>query len=321
MTEISVGALGFLLSLADFQDSATTADMLMERTDAESEKLVAAGLFSPGPNRTMIDVELSNGDGAALVEDDPVTGGFRYLHPEDGYIPLSPERLRTWRLNPPKLATLIAQLLGMPASFRPTPLVEGLLWDLGTPRLGRRKGIPVLFGVRLGESDVRTQVRRELELRQGAPLALVMTSGQSIASDITLPTVLNIVPVLDVLDKGASVTKTSPVVLNLARLAALANPRHAHADAIGGTVQCSPDGAWLRIGDQEYTFSRKQRTVIRLLYEAWERREEWVGEDWVLAEAEYDSKRLQDAFKTHPHWREVIEAKAGRCRLRVPEDS
>lgn len=192
--EISVGSLGFLLSLADYGTPGTTADMLAERTGAEGERLVAEGLFSPGPNRTMIDVELSVGEGAALIEDDPASGGFRYLHPEDGYLPLAPWRLRTWRLDLPRLAALITHLLGMPASFRPTPLVDGLLWDLGSPRLGK-KNIPVLFGVRLGESEVRTQMRRELDLRRGAPPALVLTSGRAVASDVTFPTVSRIEPV------------------------------------------------------------------------------------------------------------------------------
>ena len=161
MTGGTPGSLAFILSLADCRNPGTTADMLVERVGAEGDRLVAAGLFLPGPNRTMIDVELSNGDGCARIEDDLATGGFRYLHPEDGYISLAPSRLRTWRLDLSRLAMLVARLLGMPASFRPTPLVDGLLWDLGTPRLGR-KNIPVLFGVRLGEADVRAQVRGEL---------------------------------------------------------------------------------------------------------------------------------------------------------------
>ena len=207
----------------------------------------------------------------------------------------------------------------MPSSFRPVPVVQGLLWDLGTPRLGR-KTIPVLFAVRLGETEVRERVRRELGLRRGAPPALVLTSGWSIAADMTLPTVSRIVPVLDGLDKRVSVAKTSPAVLDLARLGALADPRPDYAGAVGGPVQCNADGSWIRIGDQEYTFTRRQPTIIRLLYDAYERGEAWVGEAWVLAQADYDSKRLLDAFRTHPNWREAVEVDNGHCRLRVPDD-
>jgi hypothetical protein len=318
MKGISVASLRLLMSLADFADPNTSADMLAEQTGAEAEALVAAGLFSLGPRLKIVDVQLSCDSTIALVETDFEGNGYCYLHPEDGYIPLPPERLRTWNLNLPRLAALIAHLLGMPASFRPVPLVDGLLWDLGTPRLGR-KTIPVLFGLRLGEIAVREQIRRELGLHRGAPPALVLASGWSVTSDITLPTVSRIVPVVDVLNKQVSVAKISPALLDLARLGALADPRPDYAEAVGGPVQCGPDGAWLRIGSRHYTFSRKQPAIIRLLYDAWKRGDEWVGEAWVLAQAEYDSKRLHDAFKTHPQWRDVIEVQDGRCRLRVEE--
>ncbi len=318
MKEVSVASLRLLMSLADYANPNTTADMLAEQTGAQAEALVTTGLFSPGPKLEMILVQLSCDSTTAMVEIDFEGTGYCYLHPEDGYIPLPPERLRTWNLELSRLAALIARLLGMPASFRPVPLVEGLLWDLGTPRLGR-KIIPVLFCLRLGEVGVREQVRRELALRRGSPPALVLTSGWSIASDMTLPRVSRIVPVLDALDKQVSVAKSSLAVLDLVRLGALADPRPLYVDAVGGPMQCSPDGAWLRIGSRQYTFTRKQPAIIRLLYDAWERGDEWVGETWVLAQAEYDSKRLHDAFKTHPHWREVIKVEGGLCRLRSDE--
>lgn len=316
MKEIPVDSLRLLMSLADYANPNTTADMLAERTGAVAEALVAAGLFLPGPKLEMIHVQLSCDSTTAMVETDFEGTGYCYLHPEDGYVPLPPERLRSWNLNLPRLVALLAHLVGMPPSFRPVPLVEGLLWDLGTPRLGR-KAIPVLFAVRLGEIAVRERIRRELGLRRGAPPALVLTSGWSIASDMTLPTVSGIVPVVDALDKQVSVAKTSAAVLDLARLGAMADPRPDYAEAMGGPVQCSPDGAWIRIHDRQFTFRRKQAQIVRILYEAWDRGDEWLREETVLAEAEYDSKRLQDAFKRNAHWREMIEVEDGRCRLRV----
>ncbi|CAA7615778.1 hypothetical protein [Magnetospirillum sp. UT-4] len=320
MTGISLGSLAFILSLADYRDPGTTADMLVERAGAEGEQLTAAGVLSPGPNRTMIDVELSAGDGSARIEDDPVGGGFRYFHPEDGYISLAPSSLRTWRLDLSRLAALVAHLLGMPASFRPTQLVDGLLWDLGTPRLGK-KNIPVLFAVRLGEAEVRARVRGELDLRRGKPPALVLTSGRTVADDITLPTVSRIVPVLDALDKRMSAVKTLPAALDLSRLAVFADPRPAVATGASGPVQCNSDGTWIRIHGREFTFRRKQARIVRILFDAWERGDEWFGEETVLAEAEYDSKRLQDAFKGNRDWQDVIEVQAGRCRLRIDDPS
>lgn len=318
MKGISVASLRLLMSLADFADPNTSADMLAEQTGAEAKALVGTGLFSPGPRLEMVDVQLSCDSTIAMVETDFEGGGYCYLHPEDGYVLLPPERLRTWNLNLPRLAALLAHLLGMPASFRPVPLVEGLLWDLGTPRLGR-KSIPVLFAARLGEIGVREQIRRELGLRRGTQPALVLASGWGIAVDMILPTVSRIVPVVDALDKQVSVGKASPAVLDLARLAALVDSRPLYAEAVGSPVQCGPDGAWIRIHDRQFTFRRKQAQIVRILYEAWDRGDEWLREETVLAEAEYDSRRLQDVFKDNPHWRDVIKVQGGRCRLRVME--
>ncbi len=88
-------------------------------------------------------------------------------------------------------------------------------------------------------------------------------------------------------------------------------------------VDCSPDGSWLRVHERRYFFRGKKKRLIRLLYEAWARGDEWVGEEWILAEAEYDSGRLEDVFKDkRPEkrnvWREYIEMHDGRVRLKVP---
>jgi len=325
LTEITVGSLSFLFSLAEGRDPRTTADMLTERTGTEGKDLIASGLFVPGPNRTMMDVELSNGDGVALVEDDPDTGGFRYFHPEDGYILLEPERLRTWRLNLTQLALLVARMLDMPGSFRPTELVDSLLWDLGTPRLGARKGLPVLFGVRLGEPEVRAAMKTELHLRRGTRSALMFTPARSVAEDLTFPAVLRIVPLTDVLDRRQSTSRMSPATLDRDRLGALADPRPTHADAVSAPVQCSPDGAWLRIDGRELSVRGKKKTVLRLLFEAWENSNEWAGEEWLLGQAEYDSKRMEDVFKDkrpekRNEWKHFIEVHDGKVRLKVPEN-
>ena len=324
MTDITVGSLSFLLSLAEGVVPGTTADMLAERTGADGQRLVSAGMFQPGPNRTMIDVELSNGDGVAMIEDDPTTKGFRCFHPEDGYISLEPERLRTWRLSLPELALQIARMLGMPSSFRPKELVDDLLWDLGTPRLGTRKGLPILFGVRLAEPEVRSALKKELALRQGTQSALMLSSAPIVAEDIVLPKIMRVVPVLDIFDRQQPGAKTSVAVLDRNRLGALAVPRPTHADKIGAPVQCSPDGAWLRIHSLEFTFRGRKKRLIRLLFEARESGSEWVGEEWLLAEADYDSKRIEDVFKDRrpdkrKAWRQYIDVHDGMVRLNIPD--
>lgn len=307
---ISVGAFRFLLDLMENGRGRTTAGMLDEVLGAEGRDVVGQGLLVPGPNRTAIDVPLADGDTVAPVMVDAETGAAHYFHPELGFCDCSPGRLRTWVVESRRLVGLIAQLLGMPASFRPVPLVEELLWDLGAPRLGR-KNVPVLFGIRLGEADMRERIRQELHLRRGAEAALLLTAGRGVARDLTFPTVSKVVPIREVMDRHGG------MALDLARLGALADLRHGYAEAAKRPVVCSADGSWISIHGREYTFRRKQAQIVRILYEAWNRGEEWLREEIVLAEAEYDSRRLLDAFKKNEVWREVIEVVDGRCRLRL----
>jgi hypothetical protein len=96
----------------------------------------------------------------------------------------------------------------------------------------------------------------------------------------------------------------------------------ARAPAARKPVTCADDGSWLRIHGREYKFSRGKKAVIRMLFEAWERGEEWVPLSDLLAGYEAGT-RLQDVFKDarehrKDEWREFIEIHDGRARLIVP---
>jgi hypothetical protein len=213
---------------------------------------------------------------------------------------------------------LVCRLLGLPSTRKPIPLVDGHLWDLGAPRLGRRTGIPVLFARRLVASDVRASLYPELKLRLGTKPSLLLTSARWVPDDLTLPAVSRIVPVETVLTRGSHNAE-----LDLDRLAAMSEPRSAEDTREVSPVDCSPDGSWLRIHERQYLFRGKKKRLIRLLYEARARGTEWVGEAWLLAEAEYDSDRIEDVFKDRrPEkrnaWKEYIETHDGQVRLKVP---
>jgi hypothetical protein len=192
-----------------------------------------------------------------------------------------------------------------------------VLWNLGTPRLGRRTGIPVLFARRLASSDVRAALRPELELRLGNRPALLMTSSRWVPGDVLLPGISRIVPAARVMQRSKTLAE-----LDTERLAAFADPRPALEARAGLPVECTEDGSWLRIRGQEYTFRGKKKRLIRLLYEACARGDPWVGVKWLLAEADYDTKRIEDVFKDkradkRNHWKHLIEVNGGMCRLRI----
>jgi hypothetical protein len=67
----------------------------------------------------------------------------------------------------------------------------------------------------------------------------------------------------------------------------------------------SPDFASIRVGQDTYTFTPKQRPVIAVLWSAWEHATCWVGHAHLQEAAETDG-RIVDLFKGHPAWGKLI---------------
>ena len=206
------------MSLADFQGASTTSEMLSRKIGGDGDSLVKAGILVPGQNQTEIHMETSDGDILAQVEDDPNTGGFRCFHPEDGYMPILSERLKTWRLDLGNLAIFISHLNGMPKTFRPTELVKDLLWDIGNPRSQVSDEASVLLGVRTSESAVRQAIRQEIIRYRGRHFPLMVTSGQRLPADISIQTIAAIVPVLDLIKKRPLGIKVWEAAIDQGRL-------------------------------------------------------------------------------------------------------
>ena len=72
---------------------------------------------------------------------------------------------------------------------------------------------------------------------------------------------------------------------------------------------------------ERYYFSRKQKLVVRRLWEAWESGRPEVDQSALLRAADSDSLRLVDLFRSHPAWNTLI-VKAGPTlyRLAVPDE-
>src|SRR5262249_52852577 len=70
---------------------------------------------------------------------------------------------------------------------------------------------------------------------------------------------------------------------------------------------------------KEYRFTPTQAHCVKVLWEAWQNGTPDVGQETILEEAGSDSKRLQDLFKNHKTWRELITTvQKGSYRLNVP---
>ena len=300
--------------MAESDPPRATAEVVAEEIGNDQAEAAALGLLFPGRNLNSIAAGLGDEVLRPVLEVDDTTGTAACFHPDVGFVSVPAEAMRTWQLDTTRLVVFISRLLGLPASFRPIPLVDGLLWDLGTPRLDRAV-TPVLFARRLADEMVRGRLRHELELHVGKKPSLLMTLDRRVAADLVLPAVSVVVSLADAVDRTADT-----VSLDLRRLAALARRQHATAPSRPDRpVDCETDGHWLKIHGKTYKFRGTQARIVRRLYEAWAAGEEWLREQDVLEEAESRSTRISEAFKGKPDWKEAIEVSGGSCRLRVAE--
>lgn len=317
MADLSARAFRFLLDLAESEPPVAAASIVVEEIGDELAAAIALGLLVPGSNRAGVTAGPGDAELRPILAFDGAAGALTCFHPDVGFVTVSTETLRTWRVGTAKLAEFVGRLLGLPASFRPATLVDGLLWDLGTPRLGRA-GMPVLLARRLADEAARCRIRHELELHLGKKPSLLLTSGRRAAADLVLPAVSAVVPVVVAMDRTGGA-----VHLDLPRLAALAGQRQAAAPSRPDLpVECEPDGHWLKINGKTYTFrGDTQARIIRRLYEAWAAGQEWVRVQDVLEDAESRSTKIAEAFKGKKEWAEVIEVRDGNCRLRISQST
>ena len=315
MADFPLKAYRFLLALTEMEPPRSPNRIVEECMGPSAELAKASRLLVPGPTLDGVPAYPGDMELRPILEEDEEAGTVTCFHPGDGFVAVPQEYRRTWCVDTDQLATIVARQLGLPTSFRPTVLMAGLLWDLGTPRLGQGNH-PVLFARRLADEAARSRMRAELDLRLGQKPALLLTTAGHVAADLKLPTISKIVPVTAVLDRTSSVARLD--LLRLAAMAGLARPQ-----ALGSTspVECVENGRLIKIHGNIYRFQGKQAEVIRRLYEAWCNGVELIGEQEILEGVGSDSLKLRQLFRKSEKFSEVIDVKGGLCRLHVGGDS
>ena len=83
-------------------------------------------------------------------------------------------------------------------------------------------------------------------------------------------------------------------------------------------IQFAPDYRQARIGQNGYPFTPKQADAIRAMYEAWRSGTARLSQQYILAAAESDQKRLAHLFRGHPAWGTLIKGDGkGNYRLDI----
>jgi hypothetical protein len=86
-------------------------------------------------------------------------------------------------------------------------------------------------------------------------------------------------------------------------------------------IDCSDDGSWIRVGNQEYLFSGLlQKTAIRRLFEALQEGSPRLAMQTLLEEIESRSRHISQVFSgADPKWRDIIGYGKGHVWLKVDE--
>jgi hypothetical protein len=162
----------------------------------------------------------------------------------------------------------VTEKLDRPSSRPAYPLIDGVLWEIGEVRVGRRPArVPLWCARRLGDPAVRRQVADAARARPHNRLRVVLASTRPARlTDVTIPGAI-VVALRDV-HAAPDRLAVSPDLLD-ARL------RGAPADEGGRPLVLSPDGRQLRIHDHPpIAFkSDAQIAAIRKLVEAFYRGE------------------------------------------------
>lgn len=310
VTSISRDAFNLLLRVIAQPRAVIDNAQITERDDGPI--LVDHKLLSPFTNQAE-SIEIDGEDRELIWDSSSQT--YRYFSPSVGWVDVPDICTKSYRVNFNIFLAMVLQWLGMSAHVTPRALVPELCWDLGEIWISRRR-VSVLFLRRAGLSETLTKARTALLSFPRRGSSLILTDkrpseyGPDLPGNPVLVSLLDIFPPdMDVLDgiDADSLASLIGVAPNTVR---------------GWTpVECSEDGARLRIHDQRYHFSGlTHKRIIRLLYEAWERGDSRLRTSYVLSEAESRSRTISQAFSgCKEDWKAAIGYGDGDCWLKVED--
>lgn len=191
---------------------------------------------------------------------------------------------------------------------RPSPLIDGFVWDVGTIRLtGAKSPVPVWFARRLADPAVWTQLDALLERRPPEEVRVIITSTPGDRIPIT-PNKRNvIVGVADVLGTPGKLA-ISPQSLGARVFPGQVQRRF----PIDHSEECGL--VWHR--GETLTFGGdKQRRLLQILFAAYWSKSPVLRIAAVLEEAGYGSQvnTLKKAFGRRNDWQRFIRFDDGNC--------
>lgn len=257
---------------------AEAVDLLLELLELCEPLLSgAAAEFRPGPARRLMAAALlvphDHETGAASLadhDDVPVSliwsdqdAALAYFSPPVGLVPVPHHRLLRHRVDIAAVLAAVTSEMDLPRRHPPHALVDGMLWELGDVRIGKRPArIPLWFARRLSDPAVERKIADAARARpHNRQRAILTSTSPARIRDIAIPGAA-VVSLRDVLTAPGDLS-VNPDILD-ARLRGV-------PPITKGPLTLSPDRTKLSIngGDPILFRSEAQKDAIQKLVDAY----------------------------------------------------
>lgn len=309
----------------------TAVDLLLQAMETRAGKVQVATLRQVAPRAAdkLLDARLLVATGRIPVvaamdgyEDEPIPaewcperGQYGYRDSVGRWITVEAGEIAACTVDYPLAFARMLVAFERAGPSRPSPLIDGFVWDVGTIRLtGAKSPVPVWFARRLADPAVWTKLDALLERRPPEEVRVILTSTTGDRIPVTNHKRNIFMSVADVL-RAPGRLAISPQVLG-ARIFPGQRQRRFPIDH-------SEDCGIVWFHDKEYWFrGPKHRQILSMLFEAY-----WAGRP-VLRTSEVlqggdhvhrDTKvtTLGRAFSGRSDWRDFIREAEGNCWIEV----
>ena len=309
----------------------TAVDLLFQTMETRAGKVQVATLRQVAPRAAdkLLEARLLVATGRIPVvaamdayEDEPIPaewcperGQYGYRDSVGRWITVEAAEIAACTVDYPLAFARMLVAFERAGPSRPSSLIDGFVWDVGTIRLtGTKSPVPVWFARRLSDPAVWTRLDALLEHRPPEEVRVILTSTQSDRIPVTNHKRNILMSVADVL-RAPGKLSISPQVLG-ARIFPGQRQRRFPIDH-------SEDCGIVWFHDKEYRFrGPKHRQILSMLFEAY-----WAGRP-VLRTSEVlqggdhvhrDTKvtTLGRAFSGRSDWRDFIREADGNCWIDV----
>jgi len=304
-------------------------DLLLLVMETRAAKVQAATLRQVAPRATdqLLGIKLLVASGHIPVitamddfEDEPIPAEWCAERRQYGYhnnvgrwVSVDADELAALAVDYQLLFTKMLISFERAAAARPTSLIDGIVWDLGTIRLtGAKSPVPVWFVRRLSDPAVWQSIEGLLARRQPDGVRVILTSTRGDRIPITANKRNIIVSIADVSSAPGKLA-ISPQAVGMRVFPGKAQRRL--------PIDHSEDYGIVYVHDEEFKFrGLRHRDLLAILFDVY-----WSGRPVcrtipTLSNAGFSEKTncLSKAFSGRTDWQAFIKYDEGNCWIEAP---